>query len=257
MATAPKINDVGYEVPANTIAVIPNTAYSVLDPGLVLESLRGHKTREWLPTHSYYCLPLVLGNQYGFIIRALHDFTVIWNGTSAPDAVTVIVTPDANTGHQHIMSHFGDGIVTVQNWFHLRTPPGVNLMTIAPPNLLMPYVMPLQAVIETDNLQRDFTFNFRVSKPHEHLVFRKGDPLGAFIPIPRYFVDGFDLVDGSTVFPETVLASEWRETEALSEERMTVDKAKPHEAGRRYYRGENSQGCPYADHQRRIKSNGC
>lgn len=253
MAIESKINDPGWTVPKGKILAV-NGVSDGLDPRRVLEPLRGVKSRDWLSAHSYYCLPLLIGNQYGFVLRSLYNFTVIWNGGPLPSDTYVEVEPDDLTGHQHIGSHFGEGIVTVQNWFHLRTPPGVNLMTIAPPNFVLPAVTHLTAVVETDQIQRDFTFNFKVNIPHHQVVVRKGDPIGAFIPVPRYYVDSYDLERAEEHFPEELLEADRAEMQALSQERSGPDLERPHQAGRRYYRGVDSKGCPYADHQRTIGS---
>ena len=254
MATGSKINDPEFLVPEGKILAVKQNEFTSLDPRTVLQPLRGEKQRDWLSAHSYYCLPLLIGNQYGFVLRSLHNFTVIWNGGAEPGDTCVQVEPDENSGHQHVGSHFGNGIVTIQNWFHLRTPPGVNLMTIAPPNFIMPAVTHLTAVVETDNLQRDFTFNFKVNMPHFQVVVKKGDPIGAFIPVPRYYVDGFDVEPAEDHFSTELIQADREETRALSIERSTTDQLLPHQAGRRYYRGENSQGCPFGDHQRTVKN---
>ena len=45
--------------------------------------------------------------------------------------------------------------------------------------------------VTTFDLRCDFTFNLKITVPNMLVSVKKGDALGAFIPIPRYFVDGF------------------------------------------------------------------
>ena len=89
---------------------------------LILDPLKGKRRREWFNPHAYFCLPLVIGNQYGFAIRSLKEFSVLWNGKGTPKDTTVkIVDHGEDPGHQTIASHFGMGVVTIQNRFTLRT----------------------------------------------------------------------------------------------------------------------------------------
>ncbi|NDE01640.1 MAG: hypothetical protein EBZ91_07805 [Gammaproteobacteria bacterium] len=125
-------------VPDNIIAVIPYDDYYRGKHGEVYFPLRGDNKREWFSRHAYFCLPLVIGNQYGFAVKSLFNATFLWNGGPEPGDTTVTIhnTEDIERhgSLQTIVSNFGIGIVTVQTAFALRTPPNVNLMTIQPPN---------------------------------------------------------------------------------------------------------------------------
>ena len=76
------INDKGNEVPENTIVVIPHALDSDGSYKEVLLDLKGNPKREWFNSHFYYCLPLTIGNQYGYVIKSIRDFTAIWDGTN-------------------------------------------------------------------------------------------------------------------------------------------------------------------------------
>ena len=85
------------------------------------------------------------------------------------------------------------------------------------------------------------------------MVIRKGDPVGAFIPVPRYFVDSFDLVLAEEVVGQEAITTELQAGIIFSEQRQGPDRDKPHQAGRQYYRGIDSLGCPFRDHQMKVK----
>lgn len=247
----PYINDSGYEVPENKILVVP---FSQEDDGFyqeIIEPLKGNPKREWFDPHAYYCLPLTIGNQYGFIIRSLRDFDIIWDGTTN-DAEVYFLNSD-NADKQVIKTGFKSGIITVQNLFSLKTPPGINLMTIQPPNLFIPGCFALTGVIECDNIRRDFTFNFKITVPNVKIGVRKGDAIGAFIPIPRYFVDKFDIELANNYFDNDIINKEREESAKLSKERQTIDKERKHESGRRYFNGEHTDGTMYREHQKRLR----
>jgi hypothetical protein len=249
--TGPHINDSGYEVPENKILAIPHRLGSEMYIEDVLVPLKGKAKRDWFSPHAYYCLPLTIANQYGFLIQSALDVEISWtDGTD--DAVVTSLNQD-NVGKQIIKSGFGSGIVTVQNMFALKTPPGINLMTIQPPNMYIPGCVAMSGVIECDNIRRDFTFNFKITTPNTTIVISKGDPLGAFRPIPRYFVDKFEVEDAANYFSQELIANETAESGRLSIERETVDREKNHWSGRRYFNGEYTDGFKFPDHQKRVR----
>lgn len=157
------INDHGFEVKENKIIVVPVSEDDESYKDVILP-LVGQSKRDWFDPHFYYCLPLNIGNQYGFAIRSLYDVTVIWDGRSQIDGVKIEIDQDPEL-RQYFTSGFGHGILTIQNHFHLKTPLGINLMTIQTPNYFIPGLSAMTGVIETDNIRRDFTFNLKITEP--------------------------------------------------------------------------------------------
>ena len=249
--TGPYINDEGYEVPQNKILVVPHALERPTFFDEVVSPFKGMPKRDWFDSHAYYCLPLTVGNQYGFRINSLRDFEAVWPG-DRQDAI-IRFLDDGNDEKQIIKTGFGTGILTVQNRFALKTPPGINIMTIQPPNEYIPSCIAMTGVIECDNIRRDFTFNIKMTVPNFKITVKKGDPLGAFIPIPRYFVDKFDIEDSLSHFSSELVSKEIEESRVLSIERTTVDAKRPHQSGRRYFNGENTDGSKYPDHQKRVR----
>lgn len=234
----------------NTILAIANHDDWEKSIEEICSSLKGVKRRDWFIPHTYRCLPLLIGNQYGFIIRSQFDFCALWNGGSRKEDLTVDC--DENDGSQIVKSHFGMGTITVTNRFHFRTPPGVNLMTINPPNYFIDGVQHLTGVIETDNLRRDFTFNLKLTRPDYPVYVVKGTPVGCVLPIPRYFVDSFDLKSAKGILTDKEIADERRIGDEFGEERRGPDLKKPGRSGKRYKRGEDTRGNKYSDHQTRM-----
>jgi hypothetical protein len=253
MATESKINGVGNLVPDNTIAIVTEHDQYKASVSIVLESLKGKIKRDWMMNHAYHCLPLVIGNQYGFAIKSLYDVSIIWNGGQSPSDTNVVISNDDEfKGHQFISSHFGGGIVTVQNRFHFRTPLGVNLMTINPPNMFIPHIHNLTGVVETDNLRRDFTFNLKVTTPNVEIVIKKGDVISGLLPIQRFFVDNFNVVMADELFSSDVIEEERLMGSKFAKERTTEDIHKLHGNGRRYWKGEDADGNQFHEHQRKL-----
>lgn len=245
------INQDGNNVPENNIVVVP---FSDNDDSYlnIIKPLKGDIKRDWFTPHFYYCLPLTIGNQYGFAIKSVVDFDAIWNGKEAPEATTVnILNPNQYAG-QNIESKFGSGIITIQNYFHFKTPPNINLMTIQPPNYFIPGCAAMTGVVETDNIRRDFTFNLKITIPNFKVSVRSGDIVGAFLPIPRGFVDDFKISSVYDLFDTDFYLNEIEESRQLGIERSTVDRQKTHLSGRRYFNGTHTDDTKYVNHQKKL-----
>lgn len=244
------INSDLFPVPQNNIVVITDHDEFQSSVEQIVVPLKGMIKRDWFSNHAYHCLPLVIGNQYGFGIRCINGFTARWDGGDWITNTTIRM--DTKPQLQFVNSHFGNGIITVQNRFHFRTPRGVNLMTINPPNIVLPYLTNLMAVIETDNLRRDFTFNLKITVPNVDVRVNAGDIIAAFIPTPRYFVDGFELVHANTLYSADLIEQERAQGRKFAQERNEVDIHKPHRNGRRYFHGEDADGNKFWDHQKKL-----
>lgn len=245
------INYGGGDVPDNAILIVPQKNLGDCYWQEVIKPLAGSIKRDWFTSHFYYCLPLIIGNQYGFLVQSTRDLTLWWPGGEEPVEIKYNDTIDGvnNVEKQTFKNGFRCGILTIQNTFALKTAPGINLMTIQPPNFFIPGTVAMTGVIETDNIRRDFTFNLKVTVPNMEIHIKKGDPVGAFIPIPRGFVEQHELKYFLDVFSSESLDVERNEAIALSIERQTVDLDKPHFSGRKYFRGIHTDGEPYIDHQ--------
>lgn len=254
------MNSEGYEVPSNRILLVPHSpALEVATPPVltplhkdIVRPLKGQIKRDWFDSHFYYCLPLNIGNQCGFTIHSQYDFEVTWNGTNDTDGLKISMISSNEHEAQFVESRFGRGILTISHPFYFKTPKGVNLMTIQPPNLFTPGVVSMTGVVETDQLRRDFSFNLKFTDPGKKVTFKKGDVLSAFIPIPRYFVDSFELAPASDFFSAEVLANEYVDQEELNRQRNEEDLDKHNSAGRKYFNGEHAFGEPFEDHQKNL-----
>jgi len=244
----------GINVPDNTICIFADYDYDEFSKNRIENILTPlPKKRDWFTSHFYRCLPLVIGNQYGFVIKSEFDFAFIWDGGDTPDAVKFWFNEEQNIVDKklpRIESHFGSGIITINPPFTLRTPPGVNLMTINPPNYIVPNITVMTGVVEADNIRRNFTFNLKVQTPNVETVIRAGTPLAAFIPLPRYYVDGFKLEYAENIFDKELINEELKAVIDAKVFRDTVEPTLPNGVGRQYFNGEDIYGNKFPDHQK-------
>lgn len=243
------INSKGNEVPDNTILVVPHRVDGLSYHEEIIESLIGKVDRDWFDPHFYHCLPLTIGNQYGFVVKSTRSFTAVWCGN---EEGPVIEFSDGDDTKQIISSHFNFGIITVQNRFALKTPPGINLMTIQPPNYYTAGLTAMTAVVETDNIRRDFTFNLRMTIPEMKVHVKAGDPIAAFIPIARNTVEKYEIKLITDVFSTEQHLLEVMESDTLGKERQTRDKDRKRGNGQRYFKGEHTNGQRYPNHQKKL-----
>ena len=245
----------GNNVPDKTIAVF--TRNNALGEPVSMEQItkilsKPTKTREWFTPHHYRCLPLTIGNQYGFVISSEFSFSVIWDGGPSPESLKISSDIDPEDSKElipRVSSHFGSGILTVSPPFILRTPPGINLMTINPPNHVLPNVTVMTGVVETDNLRRNFTFNLKIQIPNIQVNFPAGVPLSGFIPIPRYFADEFVLKDAQDLFSIDTIVEEYDAADEAERIRATAKTNNKYGIDRNYLLGKDPYGNPFPDHQ--------
>jgi hypothetical protein len=246
----------GNNVPDNTIAVFT-------DPFVVnLESKerdrlfnvieKSPKKRDWFTPPFYRCLPLLIGNQAGFIIKSEYDFGFMWNGNSDADSIIFYFNEEkesVNTKYPLTASVFGEGIISIGLPFWLRTPPGVDLMTINPPNYTVPNLTTMTGIVETDNLRRDFTINLKVQIPNIQVFIPAGTPLAALLPIPRGYSNQFELKYAEDIFSQELIDEEIQAKMDVSLSRNGPEKDLPNQVGRQYFRGEDVYGNKFPEHQ--------
>lgn len=246
------INEGDNVIPDDVILIVP---HSLNGDGAYKETicdLRGNPKRDWFNSHFYYCLPLTIGNQYGFAIRSMYDIKAIWHGGENFESLEFSLDQEPDGNIQSVVSSFGSGIITIQNGYTLRTPPGINLMTMQVPNYFIPNVMAMTGVIESDNLRRDFTFNLKITEIGKEVHIKKGDLLAAFMPIPRHFIDKFKLELVNDIFSQETINKEMQDRSEFDRQRNGKDKEKPHQSGRKYFNGEHAFGEKYLYHQKKL-----
>lgn len=240
-------------VPDNTIAIFLDdieTDFKYEDIHTILDF--PDKKRAWFDPHFYRCLPLTVANQYGFVLKSQFDINVMWDGGESPSAVKFFLNEpqeEIDKRYPRIESHFGFGTFTITTPFSLRTPPGINLMTINTPNHILPNITVMTGVVETDNLRRNFTFNFKIEQPNIMTCIPKGTPLASIIPIPRYFVENFKLEDADNIFSDEVVTEEIQaRTDAVLKRHEVCPELK-NRVDKDYFMGRDVYQNNFKDHQ--------
>lgn len=246
-------------VPEKTIACIPIIPNEKLLPfnmdiSSFLKPLNKDHKRDWFTPHFYKCLPLSIANMQGLAFSSPYSFEVFWNGETQPDSIYFKVYDDSEIknfkkmNHVVISSEFGHGIFTMHFPLILKTPPDVNLMTIAPPNYPLPGISPMSGVVEADNLSFTFTLNFKIDLPNTLIQVKKGYPLMGIIPIPRHYCDSFKLVNAYDILNKDDIEEQRQIAREQEISRNKQNKYNEKTDGR-YYKGIDIRNNKFKNHQ--------
>jgi hypothetical protein len=248
-----------FVIPDKTIAFFPIEpdegveAFDLKDIGLFLNPLNSNHKREWFSSNFYRCLPLAIGNMQGFVFSIPYGFDVMWKGGNSTQDIIIKYHDDAepykNLNFIYPISEFGHGVLTIHFPVTLKTPPMVNLMTIAPPNYPLPNMSPMTGVVESDNLRFSFTLNLKIDIPNIPTRVLPNTPLVGIIPIPRYFCDSFELKNAYDIFDKKIVEEEKLVVKEHGDKRKknnSVDK-KPKDG--LYYKGVDVRGNKFKNHQ--------
>jgi hypothetical protein len=241
-------------VPEKTIAcipIIPNESILPfnMDISSFLKPLNKNHKRDWFTSNFYKCLPLSIANMQGLAFSSPFSFDVFWDGGQSIDAISIKVYDDSGIlnfdkmNHVSVSSHFGHGIFTINFPLILKTPPNVNLMTIAPPNYPLPGISPMSGVVETDNLSFTFTLNFKIDLPNTLIKIEKDYPIMGIIPIPRNYCDSFELLNAYDILNKNDIEEE---RQISYEHKLSRDKQNK---DGRYYKGKDIRNNKFKNHQ--------
>ena len=171
---------------------LPLVAYDVASP-LKTNLVPGGPTRAWMDAtprrFAYRCLPMVIANQWGWMIETRHRVEAIWDGTN--QASGLVVTSANGQPSTAASSHFGSGVLTFHVGFLFRTPPGYNLHVRGPANWPKDGICALEGVIESDWTESTFTMNWKMTRPNHRVVFEAGEPVAMISPVRRGELERF------------------------------------------------------------------
>jgi len=248
----------GPVVPDKTIAMFPVISDEGIEPfdlkdiSTFLKPLNINHKRDWFTPHFYKCLPLAIGNMQGFVFSLPYTFHVLWNGGNDVNDLSIYFEEEIlkynNKSFIKPVSEFGHGILTIHYPVTLKTPPGINLMTIAPPNFPLPGLSPMTGVIESDNIRFSFTLNIKIDFPNTDFKIQANYPLMGILPIPRNFCDSFELKDSNEIFEKNIIQDEML---IVREHSNARDFANKNNLGqdKLYYSGKDFRKNNFKNHQ--------
>ncbi len=240
-----------YELTAYPVR--PNSADGwVIEPGGARRDWMGQTQSE----AAYRCLPILIANQTGWIIRCPISFKVVWNGKRpALDSMQFEFGEGAEQAKGQILSNFGFGIVTFKMPWVFRTSEGFDLMVRGPTNYYKENVVPLDGLVESDWAPYSFTMNWKIIKPKTAIWFKKGEPICMLIPFAvatlEKFTARYDSFDNNPELLEEFLQWQSQRMDQTSQAIKAGDDSKLFRLD--YVKGKHPDGTAARVHRTSLK----
>lgn len=214
--------------------------------------------REWMDRSgnrfAYRCLPLVIANQSGWVIRSPIEFRVRWNGGSQIADLKIRLPRGFPPGS--ILSHFGEGVLTFTLPYLFRTPSGINLWVKGPTNWIKDGIQPIEGIVESDWNETTFTMNWKLTRRNHTVRFEQGEPICMIVPVPRGLAESLTPVRQplSKNPPLEQAFRQWSTARSSFNDQLANQDSAAAKRGwqRDYMLGLNSQGEAFAEHQTRL-----
>lgn len=137
------------------------------------------------------CLPLLIANEAGWIIRNPVAFRARWLGKDHPNAIEIEFDEVPFRTQRLVYSHFGYGVLTWGVPFLFRTPAGFNLLVRGPVNDPKDGIGPLEGIVETDWAVATFTMNWKFTRADHWISFEADEPFCMVVPQRRAELEAF------------------------------------------------------------------
>lgn len=213
--------------------------------------------REWMDAFPhripYRCLPMVIANQAGWVMRCPIGFKVEWNGGMGMDDLKI--TPEKgveHAGRYGVLSHFGGGILTFSMPWLFRTPRGYGLWVRGPANEPRDNCVALEGIVETDWAPYTFTMNWKVMRRGSPVWFKKGEAVCMVSPMPLGMLEEFGAeMRGIEEEPELAEAHmRFAQARRESIAKGLAEDTKPF--ARDYYQGKRPDGTKVEEHRSKF-----
>jgi hypothetical protein len=181
----------------NTLGILLNVDETSLNKENIASVIdKPSINREWFTENIYQTPSFISGNALGFVVGSHFDFRTEWNGNPQTDSIAVEVMAseeDLQYMSPKITSSLGSGILTFEYPFAFKTQPGIKLITINPPNMLIPGATVMSQVIETDTEESNFSFSIKFNVPGIGIEVKAGTPLVGVVPIHTPCINSYSL----------------------------------------------------------------
>lgn len=169
-------------------------AYQVDSPlGWVMEPCP--PTRQWMDEFphgfAYRCIPLLSGNQLGWVIRCPVGFSAIYRHDGHGNGIELKFDSESERWAHRILGHFGRGVLTFSLPWLFRTSEGYGLLVRGMSNFAKFGASALDAFVETDWAFSTFTMNWRLLEKDREVRFEAGDPVCQVVPYPKSLIEQF------------------------------------------------------------------
>lgn len=165
------------------------TAYKLNDNAFDL--VPASVNRDWMTNSSnkfaYRCLPLLIGNGYGWELRSNSEFIAQYKGGNTQQDIEITNL----CGTNFPTSHFGEGVITWHVGYLFKTEYPYGLYVTGPPNTKYLNIIPLTGIVETYWLPFTFTMNWKFMGPGG-IHIKPGDIICQIFPVDMTMFDNVE-----------------------------------------------------------------
>jgi hypothetical protein len=232
-------------------------AYEVQNPNRMLLAT-APLNRAWMDDSdqrfAYRCLPMLMANTAGWLIKNPVKFSVWWKGGNKKENLIV----EFADGHKddRIASHFGSGVLTFKLPYLFKTPQNINLWVKGPSNWPKDGIQALEGIVESDWSASTFTMNWILTRPNHLVSFDEGDPICMIIPVMRGLAESLMPVQNpiSTNQPFQAEYNLWQQKREKFLEALARQAPEAVRQGweKDYFKGANPGGKAALEHQTQI-----
>jgi hypothetical protein len=214
--------------------------------------------RDWMDNtdnrFAYRCLPMVLANQSGWILRTLGDIRAYWFGGDKKTDIKIEI--EGELAANSVQSIFGSGVITFTFPVLFRTPKGINLWVKGPSNWVKDGIQPLEGIVETDWSISTFTMNWKITRVGQWIHFKDGEPCCMLVPIPRDLAENleprFESLESNQPLSEEYNRWQLGRGEFLKDLEARKPDAVQSGWQKDYFQGRNTSGEKFQEHQTKL-----
>lgn len=134
------------------------------------------------------CLPILLANQAGWIMKNPVTFRAVWNGH--PDPYHLLIVFEGDTPDDRVCSQLGCGVLTFRIPYLFQTPPGLDLWVKGPSNYIKDGAQPVESMVEADHAPLRLDMHWKLTRYKKAVRFEKGEPICMIVPVSRGLAEG-------------------------------------------------------------------
>lgn len=137
-------------------------------------------SRSWMSRldESDLWLPTSTANQTGWMILNDQEVEVTWNGGRAASDIRVVCRPQGPGSH--VVSRFGNGVVTWEMPFFFRLRPEFNLRLRGLTNSPKEGAFPIEQILDADSIATGVSMSWRITRIGAPVRFELEEPLCMF-----------------------------------------------------------------------------
>ena len=153
--------------------------------------------RDWMPSAVYNCMPLVLGNSFGYGVYFEEDISFIWDGDVRNPSRVI-------KGEKFVGPDRGAGSVSFHTNLLFKTDENTSLLTMPVPNQPIKDATTLTTILSSSFFTQLLPIVWQLEKPNKEYFVPAGSYVGCILPISisQFQDSNLNIHDHTYPFPD-------------------------------------------------------